>query len=146
MNLLAGVSILVGIIAGVAAVILLLVAPNQWPKINVALVLTASAGILNGSVGPPIHRFAGSIDRQISGKVGALFGTTVTGVVALALVGAVIALVYFGRVEWWTLTMVALVPPMVTIIPGVAGTALSFVAGVIPWGISYAVTYLFGGM
>lgn len=142
--MIAAVTVAVGALCIVAAVLIATVGQMQWPRTVVALVLTGATGILNSTIGAKIH---GGIN-DANGWSGHFLGKWTGGLILTILGLAVLTYAGFrvlrNRIDNRTLVATALVPPAVTVIPGALGSALVAIVGVIPLTIAFIIGHLFG--
>jgi hypothetical protein len=138
-------SVAVGVICLVLAGVLITVGRMQWPLVAVALVLTGTAGVVNGTIGVTVHQAATQVDRWAGQAIGTLTGVAVTGVVALALVAALGFWIYQRRIGTGALLATAAVPVASTLIPGTAGVVIMTIVGIVPAVLGGVVSWLFFG-
>jgi hypothetical protein len=131
-NMTGNVSVAVGLVCLVVALIFATVGKMAWPRVTVALVLTAAAGLLNGTIGPAVHRMVTRLDAQAAHAIGRWTGATITGLLALVVLGVAGFWVWQKKIDFRTLGVVAAVPPTVTLIPGALGAAAVAVVGIVP--------------
>jgi hypothetical protein len=135
----------VGVICGVAALLIATVGRMQWPRLVVALTLTAAAGILHSTIGGYVHHGAGKVDHWAAQGIGKWTGTYITGLVGAVVLALVAFRIYHDVINGKTLALVSTVPATVTLIPGLAGTIATTVVGIVPWILSGIVSLLFFG-
>jgi hypothetical protein len=135
----------VGVICGVAALLIATVGRMQWPRLVVALTLTAAAGLLNSTFGGYIHTGATMADHWVGQGIGKWSGTIISGLVGAVVLALVGFRIYHDVINGKTLALVSTVPATVTLIPGLAGTIATTVVGIVPWILSGIVSLLFFG-
>jgi hypothetical protein len=127
-----GVSIGVGLVALAFAILIATVGRQKFPRLAIALMLTAVAGLVAGSFGPALHHGVTAADSYASASIGRWTGTAVTGFLALVVIGVWGFLVYHGQLDLRTLGLTAAVPLFVNLVPGIFGTIAIFVIGIVP--------------
>jgi hypothetical protein len=139
----------VGTIAMTTALILIMACDGltgaKTRYIICALVLTGSAGLVNGTVGVWIHKTITDIDGAVSPKVGEFTGLGVALLVAIVVFGTALGMVVTGDINTGTLVLIALVPVFTSFIPGPAGVAAMTIAGVIPAALGGIIHLAFWG-
>lgn len=140
-----GPSAAAGAICLVLAGVLITVGRMRWPRLAVALVLTGSAGLVNGTIGGALHRAATAVDGWIGSAIGKLTGTAVTGLLALAIIASVAFWVHNKRIDNKTLAGAAMVPLVSSLVPGTAGVIVMTATGAVPAILGGLVSWLFLG-
>lgn len=135
----------VGVICLVLAGVLIIVGKMTWPRLAVALVLTGTTGLVNGTIGAPLHRGATAVDGWIGSAVGRLTGTAVTGLLALAVIASVAFWIWRKRINNTTLAATAVVPVVSSLVPGTAGLIIMTAVGAVPAILGGLVSWLFFG-
>ncbi len=136
----------VGGIALIAAIVLATVGRMKFPLLIAALIQTAVAGLLYGTVGSALHDGATRIDAMFAEFWGDWTGTIGTGLVAFAVVLTWFILVPYHRiVNMKTLGLTAITPLFVNLIPGTFGTVCMYVVGAAPMILGGALNWLFFG-
>lgn len=134
----------IGVLAALVAAFLIL---DGWrlPKLVVALVMTASAGIVTGTVGAWVHEGSTFVEDKVN-----QMGHTVLGpgfvasvVIGIIVVGLLILRLRRGQYDVRTLGLAASTPLAVTMIPGLVGTILIAVFGYLTGLLGGALDYLF---
>jgi prepilin signal peptidase PulO-like enzyme (type II secretory pathway) len=138
------VSVVVGLTCIALAIIFAWHGNMQWPRIIVGLVITGSAGLMNGTLGPPVHRWVTQIDRKVGDTTGHV-GGVVPGLVALWLLAFVAFRIWRNVIDLRTVLAAAAVPPTVAFIPGLIGKIAIGVVGVIPTVFSAVISFFFFG-
>lgn len=138
------VSVTVGVICLVIAGCIAVFGDMEWPRVVVALVVTGTTGILNGSVGPYIHRWVTEADQYAGQWINQLTGAALTGLLALVVFAFTAFRVWRNRIDTRTLVAAGLVPATVTMIPGTLGTIAVTVVGVVPWLVAAVLSWSFG--
>lgn len=137
------VTVSAGVVCLVIALLIETVGGRQWPRVVVALVLTGATGILNGTVGPYIHRGITWIGTMTNHWVRSWIQVSVTVIIALTVLGIAAFRVWQDNIDRRTLGVVAAVPATVTLIPGIAGTIATTVVGIVPAIIGLLVAWAF---
>ncbi len=138
------VPLAVGAVSLIGAWLLLIPGRMKWPFLIAALILTGVAGLLNGSIGPFIHKWVTQANTW-AGK----FSNEWTGIVPMLAISMVVigcSILWVWQRQWdlKTFGFVGLVPIFVTYIPGPIGGFLINVIGVVPMAVTALIKGLFG--
>lgn len=139
-----GPSLTVGVLSLVIAALIATVGGMAWPRLVVALTMTGTAGLLNGTLGPTIRDAVNSADTAIGSVLGKFTGTAITGLFGILVIGILAFRVWRNVVDMRTLAAAAFAPPTVALIPGMLGSVATTLVGVVPWGIATVFGFAFG--
>lgn len=138
------VSLAVGLLSLVLAGLIATVGGMAWPRAVVALTLTGSAGLLSSTLGPTIRDAVGRADAAIGSILGRFTGLAVTGLLGILVVGFLALRVLRNVIDSRTIAAAAATPPVVALIPGVAGSIATTVVGIVPWLVTAVFSLAFG--
>jgi len=138
-------SIAAGVICLVLAGLLITVGQMHWPRVAVALVLTGVAGIINGTIGRPLHTWVTWTDHLVGQTIGRFTGIAIVGIIAIVVLGVFGAWIYHQKIDNATLAVTAAVPLVGPLLPGPIGTVAMFVIGIVPSLLGAGVSWLFFG-
>lgn len=152
-----GVSVIVGVLALVGAVLIIWPGRMKWPRVAAALALTGAAGIIGGSLGPPLHKGVTWLDGKACDAIAKLVGThsaagkpitpgtAFAGIIGVFFVGVWAWWIYHKQIDLKTLGLSLAIPLLVTLIPGVVGDVAIFVIGLVPQLVSGLLGLLYSG-
>jgi hypothetical protein len=137
----------VGGVAGMlcmgGALLLYIIGNNEIPRLTAALWITGWAGLLNSTIGPTVSRFVTSVDGMVNDGINNFTGEAFTGALGLIALAPACFWVYQNKIETKQLAVMSLIPPTISLIPGQLGQIATTVVGIVPWGLDWAVTWLF---
>jgi hypothetical protein len=144
MSFASGVTASVGALCLLGAVLIATVGGMHWPRIAVVLTLTGATGVLNGTIGPTVHRGMSWAAAEVNPWVRSWIQVSVLVILALVLLGLAGFWVYQNQIDNKTLGVVFAVPATVTLIPGPAGTLFAAAVGIVPAIVGTLVGWAFG--
>ncbi len=148
------VSILTGVVALVVAGCLGYFGQMLWPKVIAALVMTGVAGIVNGTIGDPVHKVVTRLDNAIAHALANVLDKdsgagnawkAFTGLLGLALILALVLRVYKNKVDLKTFGLAACAPLFGPMVPGTIGSILMSVLGIVPYLVNGVIGWMFTG-
>lgn len=121
-----------------------LAAKIKGPQIQVALVLTASIGLVSTPLGQWINKATTTVDGFVNGLAGEWTGFGIMFALALA---ALLWLIsdFMTGVQTRTLLLAAFTPPLAVMIPGALGDGVAYGLGLIATQVGSLAMWLMGG-
>lgn len=139
-----GPSLAVGVLSIVIAVLIATVGGMAWPRLVVALTMTGTAGLLNGTLGPTMRAAINSADAATGSVLGRFTGVAITGLIGVLVIGFLALRVWQNVIDTRVIAAAAAAPLTVTLIPGTVGSIATIVIGVVPWFITTIFGFAFG--
>lgn len=141
----AGISVTVGAVALLVAVLLHFVGGRVWPRITVVLIVVGMMSIVGTPAGQLLRRWVVTADGWLSSVFTAWLGTAVTGLIGIT-VAIVLGLdVWKKHIGTRTLGCAAALPVAGATIPGPAGVVVMGLCGALAGVVGRGGQWMFGG-
>lgn len=138
------ISAAAGIICLVAAALIWTVGERHTPRLTVLLIVTGTVGILGTPVGSWLRTAVGWVDQLLGRLTGALTGTVVTGLLAMASLYVLVVHLWKRTIDKRTLIAAVITPLAMATMPGVIGDVANNGISALSAGIGTGIGALLG--
>lgn len=140
----AAVPITAGVAALTVAAILWIICDRSLPRVTAILVLAGVTGIIGTAIGGWANNAVNGMNSWASSIIGRWTGASIAFVAGLVCLAIVVWDIWKGQVAAKTLAACALLPILVTTIPGPIGELGASATGAVAGGVGTAIGALFG--